>query len=150
EELRARLDAAYRIYDPTTPGEVALVEQVVVAELEIERLHRLRETLRVEAARLAEIRLRHAREDEGFDHVRLLETDPAAAVMKLKRRARGVRYLVERWERLERLLSEDGTWYGRDRNEAIQLQGYSSALGNIYFAAPAWETWRDCLAAQPN
>jgi hypothetical protein len=150
DELRARLDAAYGTYGPTTPGEVALVEQVVVAELEIERLHRLRATLRAEAARRAEIHLQHAREDEVFHQVRLLETDPATAVMNLKRRARGVRYLVERWERLERLLSEEGTWYGMDRNEAIQLQGYSSALTNIYFAAPAWETWRDCLAAQPN
>jgi hypothetical protein len=150
EELRARLEAAYRVYDPTTPSEVALVEQVVVAQLEVERLHRLRTALRAEASRLAEIRLRHAREDEVHHHVRLLDSDPATAVMNLKRSAPGLRYLVARWERLEKLLSEEGTWYGMDRCEAIQLQGFSAAIENIFLAEPAWETWRDCLAAQPN
>jgi hypothetical protein len=70
--------------------------------------------------------------------------------MSLKRSALGVRYLIARWERLAQRLSEEGTWYGLDRSEAIQLQGYSAAVENIYFAEPAWETWRDCLAAQPN
>jgi hypothetical protein len=150
EELRARLEAAYSVYAPTNPGEVALVEQVVISHLEIDRLHRLRALMQSEAARLAEVKLRHAREDEVHHFARLLDTDPATAVLNLKRSAQGLRYLISRWERLARLLFEEGTWYGMDRNEAIQLQGYSPAVETIYFAQPAWETWRDCLAAQPN
>jgi hypothetical protein len=54
--LRARLDAAYAAYAPTTPGDVALVDQVVTSSHEVERCRRLQARLRTEKLRTAELR----------------------------------------------------------------------------------------------
>jgi hypothetical protein len=40
--------------------------------------------------------------------------------------------------------------YGTDRFEAIQLQGLSSMVPELYSSEPAYWTWVWCLAAQPN
>ena len=62
-------------------------------------------------------------EDEVQYYRNLLETQPGVAVLGLKRSALGVRFLICRSERLLRLLQEEGTLYGRDRDEAIHYQG---------------------------
>src|SRR5262245_55764371 len=60
--LRDRLERAYDAYEPDTPGAVALVEQVVTATLEIERIRRLEATVRAEKLRTAELRWEHAQD----------------------------------------------------------------------------------------
>jgi hypothetical protein len=53
------------------------------------------------------------------------------------------------WRRLAAALAAEGTWYGINRHHAIQLQGYSSVVEDLYFCEDAYMTWVHCLAAQP-
>jgi hypothetical protein len=150
EELRQRIDAAYAAYAPELPTEAALVDQAIIAQLEIWRCHRLRAVLRAEKARSAKIRWREACEDEVRHYVRMFNVDPDMALAGLKRSAGGVRYLIKRWTDISNCLSTEGTVYGADRVEMIQMQGHSAVIDELYFSEPAWETFRDCLATQPN
>ena len=80
----------------------------------------------------------------------MLDNDARAAMIGLRRSAAGCRYAIARWERLESLLAAEGTWFGRDRIEAIELQGFSAVVEDLYFSEDAYLTWLDCLAAQPD
>ena len=53
-------------------------------------------------------------------------------------------------KRFKRSSLTDGTWYGRDRVGAIQLQGVSARLDQLFLSEAAFMTWLDCLVAQPN
>jgi hypothetical protein len=150
EEVRQRIDAAYTAYAPELPTEAALVDQAIIAQIEIQRCHRLGAVLRAEKARSAEMRWREACEDEVRHYVRLFNTDPEMALAGLKRSAGGVRYLIRRWNDISNCLSTEGTVYGADRVELIQMQGHSAVIDDLYFSEVAWETFRDCLATQPN
>jgi hypothetical protein len=150
EELRRQIDAAYAAYTPELPAEAALVDQAIVAQIEIQRCQRSRAVLRAGKARTAEIRWREACEDETRHYVRMFNTDPDMALAGLKRSAGGVRYLIRRWTDISNGLSTEGTVYGADRVEMIQMQGHSAIIDYLYLSEPAWETFRDCLATQPN
>jgi hypothetical protein len=150
EELRQRIEAAYAAYAPELPTEAALVDQAIVAQIEIQRCHRSRAVLRAEKARSAEIRWREACEDETRHYLRMFNVDPDMALAGLKRSAGGVRYLRKRWNDISNGLSTEGTVYGADRVELIQMQGHSAVIDDLYFSEVAWETFRDCLATQPS
>ena len=80
----------------------------------------------------------------------MLATQPGAAVVGLKRSALGVRFLIGRWERLLRLIQEEGTLYGNDRNEAINYQGArASKPEDLFESEGAYLTWLYCLMCQP-
>jgi hypothetical protein len=110
----------------------------------------VRPTLRAEAVRTADRYFEEAEEDavEGFR--RMLDGDPRAAVVGLKRSAAGCHWLIGRWEYLENKFAAGGTWYGCDRIEAIQLQGLSAMVEDLYISEQAYMAWLDCLAAQPD
>src|SRR3954454_18706761 len=76
----------------------------------------------------AERRWDEAREDEVLALVKLLDTEPGAAVARLRRTGHGCRWLIARWkglaERLETPESEGGGWGPGDWLEAIRLQGH--------------------------
>jgi hypothetical protein len=150
EALRERLEDAYATYAPGSLTEVALVDQAVVAQLEIERCHRRRVVLRAARVRTALRDFDRAQEDEVVRLSRMLDGDPWAAVVGLKRFAAGVRFLIERWEHLGHRLEQDGSLYGADRIEAIQLQGLSAMVDDLYISEQAYWTWVWALAAQPN
>jgi hypothetical protein len=150
EELRRRLAAARAEYAPTTATTEALVEQVVVARLEIQRCHRIRATLRAEKIREALFRFEEKQEEKVAHLEADFNKNPAWACIDLKRFAAGVRYMIGRWEHLARRLDEDHTWYGTDRLEAIQLLGHSAHVGDLYFSEEAYWIWVWALAAQPN
>jgi hypothetical protein len=150
EELRQQIDAAYAAYAPALPTEAALVDQAIIAQREIQHCHRLRAVLRAEKARTAEMRWREACEDEVRNYTRMFNVDPDMALAGLKRSAEGVRYLIRRWNDISNSLSNEGTVYGADRVEMIQMQGHSAIIDHLYFSEAAWETFRDCLATQPN
>jgi hypothetical protein len=150
EELRRQIDAAYAAYAPESMTAAALVDQAIIAQMEIRRCHRLRAVLRAEKARTAEIRWREACEDEVRHFTRMFNDDPDMALAGLKRSAGGVRYLIRRWTDISNCLSHEGTVYGADRVELIQMQGHSAVIDLLYFSEVAWETFRDCLATQPN
>jgi hypothetical protein len=150
EELRGRLDAAYAAYAPKLPTEFALVDQATLAQLEIERCHRSRAALRAVKVRTALRDFQWAQENYVEELHLMFDGNPRGAIYGLKRSAAGVRFLVERWERLGRQLEQDQTWYGADRIEAIQLQGLSAMVDDLYMSEQAYWTWVWCLAAQPN
>jgi hypothetical protein len=150
EELRQQIDAAYAAYSPELPTEAAPVDQAIIAQREIQRCHHLRAVLRAEKARSAEIRWREACEDEVRYYLRTFNVDPEMALTGLKRSAGGVRYLIRRWTDISNALSTEGTVYGADRVEMIQMQGHSAVIDRLYLSEPAWECFRDCLATQPN
>ena len=74
----------------------------------------------------------------------------AAGLRYVTRSAWGCRWAINEWEKLAKQLAEDGTWYGQSRLAAIQLQGVSACLPELYLSEEAYGTWRDCLVAQPN
>src|SRR5262249_26289841 len=148
--LRQRLDDAYEAYAPTTPSECALVEQVVLAQLDIERCHRARATIRAEKARNADLTFDHAIEDEVERCKAIFHKDTDDAMKALRRTAGGVRYLLDRWAYLERRLKTDGSWAGRDRSEALWLQGMMHRIDLLQHSEDSYWIWVDCLAALEN
>ena len=90
-------------------------------------------------------------EDEVDRYRGMLDTQPGLAVVGLKRSALGVRFLIGRWERLLRLIKEEGTLYGNDRNEAINYQGARATNPEDLFQSEgAYLTWIYCLMCQPE
>jgi hypothetical protein len=146
--LRARLAAAYAAYAPTTPGDVALVEQVVASSLDAERCRRLQARLRTEKRRTAELRWEQEQEDYVHNYLYMLDTNPYEALPRLKRTAAGCRYLAQEWRRLAAVLAAEGTWYQHDCVKSINLQGYSAVVEHLYFSEEAYLTLLHCVGAQ--
>ena len=81
---------------------------------------------------------------------KLLATEPEDAVEDLKETGHGCRWLIERWERLGRLLETDGSWSDRDCTEAIQLQGLLPATATRRFSDDASLTKRMNTCSSPR
>jgi hypothetical protein len=139
-----------RFFTPASPLERGLIAQAVQAEADRDECVRVRATLRADVLRTADRYFVEMEEDNVEHYRRMLDSDPATAVRALKRSAAGCRCLIGRWEHLERALADDGTWYGADRIEAIQIQGLSARVDDHYLSESAYMTWLHCLAAQPN
>jgi len=89
-------------------------------------------------------------EDEVARYRAMLETQPGAAVVGLKRSALGVRFLLSRWQRLLRLINNEGTLYGADRNEFINYQGSKvNTPEDLFHSEGAYLTYLFCLMCQP-
>jgi hypothetical protein len=150
-ELGARLDQWYEYYQPMTPGECELIDMAVMASTLGRRVHACRTEMVNQEIRTAVFSFDCAQEDEVEAYRAMLAIQPGRAVLGLKRSALGVRFLIERWERLERLLREEGTWYGNDRNEAIAYQGArATPVESLFDSEGAFLTWVYCLMAQPD
>jgi hypothetical protein len=144
------LDEWNRFFAPASPLERGLMEHIVQAHEDRNECVRVRATLRAEAVRTADRYYEEVEEDAVDGLRRMLDGDPWAAVVGLKRSAAGCRWLIARWEHLEQALAAGGTWYGCDRIEAIQLQGLSAMVDDLYISEQSYVTWLHCLAAQPN
>jgi hypothetical protein len=148
--MLATPDEYSRFFNPASPLERGWIAHVVQAQEDRNECLRVRAALRDEAVRMADRYYEEAEEDAVDGFRRMLDGDPWAAVVGLKRSAAGCRWLIARWERLEQALAIGGTWYGCDRIEAIQLQGLSAMVDDLYISEAAYMTWLHCLAAQPN
>jgi hypothetical protein len=149
--LQTRDDDEWRAFFGTgSPMVQGLIDQAASAAAERAECLRIRAALRAGVVRTAERCWDEAQEDEIDGYRRQLDGDPWAAVVGLKRSAAGCRWLIARWEHLEQALATGGTWYGGDRIEAIQLQGLSAMVEDLYISEAAYMTWVHCLAAQPN
>jgi hypothetical protein len=144
------LDQWTRFFMPASPLERGLIDQAVQAQVDRDECVRVRATLRADVLRTADRYVVEIEEDNVEHYRRMLDSDPATAVLALTRSAAGCRYLIARWEHLERALAADGTWYAADRMEAIELQGLSAMVDDLYLSEPAYTTWLHCLAAQPK
>ena len=149
-DLRGRLQEWYEYYHPTAPGECEQMEFAVMGSVQRRRvLGHITEAVNHQI-RTAIFDFDCAQENEVQRYREMLPTSPGAAILGLKRSALGLRHLIIRWERLERLLQRDGTWYGGDRNEAINCQGARATPPESLTESEAgYLTWLYCLMAQP-
>jgi hypothetical protein len=150
-ELGRMLNAWCGFFQPATPGECTLIEMAVMALVQQQRvLVCLTETVNQEI-RTAVYRYNCEQEDDVQYYRGLLETRPGEAVVGLKRSALGVRFLIGRWERLLRLIQDEGTLYGKGRDEAIHYQAARATKPeNLFESEGAYLTWVFCLMAQPR
>jgi hypothetical protein len=149
-EARDRLDEWSPPGRRATAQEQGLIAQARSGLDEIAHCKRILGVLRADRERRADIRFMETLEDDVRYYEQMLREDARTACVGLKRSAMGVRYLISRWERLERLLAEEGTWLGAGRVEAIRLQGCSADRDQIWYSETAYQTWLDCLAAQAD
>ena len=149
-ELGAKLDHWYSFYQPATPGECEWLDMAVMASVQARRVLACLTATVNHQINTAFFDFDREQEDEVARYRAMLETQPGAAVVGLKRSALGVRFLIGRWERLLRLIQEEGTLYGNDRNEAINYQGArASKPEDLFQSEGAYLTWLYCLMCQP-
>jgi hypothetical protein len=137
-------------YPCTNPIERGFVRQAIVAQMEKRRMERIRATVRAERVRTAVLYFDRQQEDDVFRCLWMFDGNCEDGLRHLTHSAAGCRWAIAQWQQLEKLLAEDGTWYGVHRITAIQLQGVSACLDQLFLSEPAFTTWLDCLAAQPN
>ena len=139
--------AAYPSRDPIVRG---FVQQAVLAQLEKRRIERGRAAVRAERVRTAVLYYERDQEDEVIRCTYEASDCVADAMRHMLRSAAGCRWAIDHWEKLNKKLTDDGTWYGIDRVYAIQLQGLSACLDELFSSEEAYMTWLDCLVAQPK
>ena len=137
-------------YPCTGPIERGFLEQAVMAQMEKRRLARVRAALRAERVRAAFLYFDRQQEDDVAGCLAMFNESCGDGLCYLTRSAAGCRWAIAKWEHLKKMLAADGTWYGADRLAAIQLQGVSACLSELYLSEPAFRTWLDCLVAKPN
>src|SRR4051812_5566308 len=121
--LRDRLREWDDCYRPDTPAERELLEMAVTASAQRRRALAFQAVTLAENITHAQLRWDQQRDQQVETFKALLKPEPAEAVAGLMQTAHGCRWMIARWEDLEELLEKDGTWYGDDRDLAIQLQG---------------------------
>ena len=137
-------------YPCGSPIEKGFLRQAMVAEMEKRRVERARATVRADRVRTAVRDFEHQQEDEVSRCVGQFSDQCEYWLRHLLRSAAGCRWAIAKWEELHKKLVDDGTWYGADRITAIQLQGFSALLDQLCFYEQGYQTWLDCLVAQPN
>jgi hypothetical protein len=60
-----------------------------------------------------------------------------------------MRHLIGRWQQLKQSLCGEGTLYGAEKYECLQMQGLYAGIDRLFLSEEAWKTWMDCLASQP-
>jgi hypothetical protein len=133
-----------------SPIEAGYVAQAVCALMELRRLAVVRATLRTQKVRTAILNWEQDQENAVAYWVGQFGNHAPSALVGLLRSAAGCRWAIDYWTKLAQQLEDDGTWYGEFRIGAIQLQGQSAYLGQLFVSETAYYTWLDCLGAQPN
>jgi hypothetical protein len=139
--------AAYPCRGPIERG---YIQHAVVALLEKDRIERVRTTVRTERVLMAVLDFDRRQEDEITECLEHFNANCEYWLRRLLRSAAGCRCSIKHLKYLDKKLADDQTWYGGDRMTAIQLQGYSACLDRIAFDGQGFQTWLDCLVAQPN
>jgi hypothetical protein len=149
-EHASLFNAWLRAESPGGLRERALIEQAVRALIEKRRLERIRAATRTQTVRTAVLYFDRKQDDDVAKCLHHFNVHCPSALVGLTRSAAGCRWAIAYFERLAALLVSEGTWYGDCRNGAIQLQGFSACINELYLSEEAYTTWIDCLAAQPN
>src|SRR4051794_26379140 len=121
--IQARIDSWHDSVRPATPLEEYLLEQTLRSSVSLDRCRDRHTVVLARQVRVAPDQWDQDKADEVERLKELLKTDPAAAVRQLERSAHGIRWMLERWYRLDGILEEKGHWCGADRDEAIRLLG---------------------------
>jgi hypothetical protein len=149
-ELRAKLEEWVNCYQPESPAESALIENTFLSLVQGRRVLEAQTELVNHQVRTARRRFDLEQEDQVEEARRLFATDPARAVLLLKRTAMGCRWMIGRYLRLKALFEKDGTLYGDDRSELIQLHGEEAYSDTLFKSEGAYLTWLYCLVSQPE
>lgn len=149
-ELRAKRDDWYAWYRPSSPGEFEYVNQALMSSIEGQRVQATLTEITNHEIRTAIFAYDCEQEDTVVRYRAMLETQPGAAVVGLKRSALGVRFLLSRWQRLLRLILEEHTLYGADRAECINLQGSrATTQEDLFHSEGAYLTYLYCVMCKP-
>ena len=149
-ELRAKRDAWYAFYCPSSPGEFEYLNTAVMSSIGVGRVQATLTEIINQEIRTAIFAHDWEQEDEVARYRAMVETQPGAAVVGLKRSALGVRFLLSRWQRLLRLINDEGTLYGADRNEFINYQGSKvTTPEDLFHSEGAYLIYLYCLMCQP-
>jgi hypothetical protein len=150
-DVSAVYDRWLAFYKPASPGERELVDMAVSSTIDRRRIQATITELANDQIRTALFRHDVREEDRVQLYRDMLPTRPHHAILELKRLALGCRYLVGRLERILELLSDEGTLYGNDRNEAIHLCGARAGADRecLFESTGAYLVWLYALASQP-
>ena len=148
-EHRQLYDQWITAYPCRDPIERGFVQQAVVAQMEKRRWSGSARPC-AERVRTAVLYLEREQEDDVTRCMYMFNESCEDGLCHLTRSAEGCRWAIAQWEQLQKMLTKDGTWYGIHRIDAIQLQGLSARIDDLYHSEPAFTTWLDCLVAQPN
>jgi hypothetical protein len=148
DAIQAREDSWNDFYQPQSPAAHHLVNQCARATVLSDRVDHHHAAMLTRDIREAQEQWDRRRENDVEFYTRQLKTDPRAAVVGLRHSAMGCRYLISRWERLERLLNEDQWWSRDERDEAIRMMGHNPA--KLSESGEAWTVALFCgLMVQP-
>jgi hypothetical protein len=150
-DLQERYEEYFAFYKPASPAERELLETAVHCSIKRRRVMATLEELANDQIRTAVFRYNIAEEDRVQHFKDLLRAQPGVAAMELARTALGCRFMIGRVERFLTLLHEEGTLYGNDRNEAINLCGARAETDRevLFESSGAYLVWLYALAAQP-
>jgi hypothetical protein len=132
EDLKRLSDEWVDYYAPRSPGERAVLDRCVYATVQLKRCARYHAEAVAEQVRKAQEAWDHQQEDEVAELQELLKTDPATAVRRLKRSARGCRWLIHEWDNLRTTFLMDRLWGAGERDQAIRLLGARPDPENLY------------------
>jgi hypothetical protein len=150
-DLREKLDWWLDFYRPASPGECEQVDIIVMASVHIDRLQQHLTEVVNQQIRTAVFDHDNAQLAHVERYRAMLATDPGAALVGLKKSVLGLRFLIQRWQRLLDLLYEEGTWYGQDIQEAVTYQGAKgSKAEDLYASEGAYLTNIYCLMTQAD
>src|SRR5262249_48631923 len=148
--LQAELDQWLAFYQPASPGARAQLETAFFSLVQQRRVHDAQAAAVDHQIRTARQRLDFAQEDQVEAARKLFATDPARGVLLRRRTALGCRWMISRYIRLKSLLDKDGTLYGADRNELINMNGCEAYTYTLVNSEGAYLLWLYCLLAQPE
>jgi hypothetical protein len=149
-ELREKRDDCYAFYRPSSPGEFEYLNTAVMASIELGRVQASLTEIVNHDIRTAIFAYDCEQEDAVARYLAILETQPGAAVVGLKRSALGVRFLLGRWQRLLRLILDEGTLFGADRDEYITYQGSKvTTPEDLFHSEGAYLTYLFCYMCWP-
>ena len=110
-------------YRPASPGMRAMLDHTVFSHVQFGRCQQFHAAAVADQARKAGFEFDRAQEDEVRALVKLLATEPADALVGLRRSAAGCRWLIARWTALLESFNKFRFWAPSERDEAIRLIG---------------------------
>jgi hypothetical protein len=123
EQLKRLTDEWVEYYEPRSPGERAAIDRCVYATVQLQRCAKYHAEAVAEQVRTAQEDWNRKQEDEVEDLKKLLTTDPAEAVRKLRRSTLGCRWLIGGFTELKKTLDAGLPWTPSERDQAIRLLG---------------------------